>query len=93
MPIRRGLEEVADHREVRLGFALDRQVARLAEDGELAAGDALGERAAAAIGRQLARADALWRTALESYEPPPIDEGIREELNEYAARRRRELGD
>jgi hypothetical protein len=88
------LEEVADHREVRLGFALeDRQVARLAEDGELAAGDALGERAAAAIGRQLARADALWRTALESYEPPPIDEGIREELNEYAARRRRELGD
>ena len=40
-----------------------------------------------------ARADALWRTALESYEPPPIDEGIREELYEYAARRRRELGD
>ena len=39
-----------------------------------------------------ARADTLWRAALESYEPPPIDEGIREELYEYAARRRRELG-
>ena len=45
------LEEVADHREVRLGLVLeDRQVARLAKDDELAAGDAVGERAAAALG-------------------------------------------
>lgn len=40
-----------------------------------------------------ARADELWRAALERYEPPPIDDGIRAELHEYAARRRRELGD
>ena len=40
-----------------------------------------------------ARADVLWRAALERYEPPPIDDGIRAELHEYAARRRRELGD
>jgi len=39
------------------------------------------------------RADILWRAALESYEPPPIDDGIRAELHEYAARRRRERGD
>ena len=40
-----------------------------------------------------ARADLVWRAALERYEPPPLDDGIRAELNEFAARRRRELGD
>ena len=39
------------------------------------------------------RADIVWRAALERYVPPPMDDGIREELSEYAARRRRELGD
>ena len=32
-------------------------------------------------------------TAVHSDPSPPIDDGIREELHEYAARRRRELGD
>jgi trimethylamine--corrinoid protein Co-methyltransferase len=39
------------------------------------------------------RADVVWRAAIERYEEPPIDDGIRAELREYAARRRRELGD
>ena len=43
--------------------------------------------------RQRNLREILWRAALESYEPPPIDDGIRAELQEYAARRRRELGD
>src|SRR5437763_17148217 len=52
--LRLALEEVPDHREVRLRFVLeDGEVARLAEDDELAAGDALCERPAAALWRQL----------------------------------------
>ena len=39
------------------------------------------------------RADELWRAALERYEAPAMDDGIRAELDEYVARRRRELGD
>jgi trimethylamine--corrinoid protein Co-methyltransferase len=30
---------------------------------------------------------------IEAYEPPPIDPAIREELEEFVTRRRRELGD
>ena len=40
-----------------------------------------------------ARAAEIWRETLESYEQPPLDEGIRAELEEFVVRRRRELGD
>jgi trimethylamine--corrinoid protein Co-methyltransferase len=40
-----------------------------------------------------ARAAELWRTTLEGYEQPPLDDGVRHELEEYVTRRRRELGD
>src|SRR3954467_3979048 len=39
------------------------------------------------------RASKIWRATLEAYEPPPIDEGVRAQLQEYVTRRRRELGD
>jgi trimethylamine--corrinoid protein Co-methyltransferase len=40
-----------------------------------------------------ARAAQIWRDTLESYEAPPIDDAVREELEEYVTRRRAELGD
>ncbi|HEY2935717.1 MAG TPA: trimethylamine methyltransferase family protein, partial [Gaiellaceae bacterium] len=40
-----------------------------------------------------ARAAARWRELLHSYEPPPLDESIEEELVEYVERRAVELGD
>lgn len=40
-----------------------------------------------------ARAADVARTTLAAYEPPPMDESIREELAAYVTRRRRELGD
>jgi trimethylamine--corrinoid protein Co-methyltransferase len=40
-----------------------------------------------------ARAGEIWRSTLEAYTPPPLDDGIRAELDDYVARRRRELGD
>jgi trimethylamine--corrinoid protein Co-methyltransferase len=39
------------------------------------------------------RAGELWRSTLEAYEEPPIDDGIRGALQEYVNRRRTELGD
>ncbi len=39
------------------------------------------------------RATKVYRERLEAYEPPPIDDAIREELEEYVNRRRTELGD
>jgi trimethylamine--corrinoid protein Co-methyltransferase len=39
------------------------------------------------------RAGELWRTTLEEYEQPPLDDGIRAELDAYVTRRRTELGD
>ena len=39
------------------------------------------------------RAGEIWRATLESYEQPPIDEGVREALEEFVVRRRAELGD
>ena len=39
------------------------------------------------------RAGEIYKKALEEYEPPPMDEAIREELADYVARRRAELGD
>jgi len=40
-----------------------------------------------------ARAAEIWRGTLDSYEQPPVDDAIRAELDDYVARRRRELGD
>jgi trimethylamine--corrinoid protein Co-methyltransferase len=39
------------------------------------------------------RADEIWRGQLEAYEPPPLDDAVRAELDDYVARRRRDLGD
>jgi len=40
-----------------------------------------------------ARATELWRKTLTEYEPPPLQEAIREELEEFIARQPAELGD
>ncbi len=40
-----------------------------------------------------ARAEKVYRKTLEEYEPPALDDAIREELEEYVIRRRAELGD
>jgi trimethylamine--corrinoid protein Co-methyltransferase len=40
-----------------------------------------------------ARAEKIYRQKLDEYEPPALDEAIREELGEYVIRRRAELGD
>jgi trimethylamine---corrinoid protein Co-methyltransferase len=40
-----------------------------------------------------ARAGEIWRKKLEEFEPPPLDDAIRAELDDFVARRRRELGD
>ena len=40
-----------------------------------------------------ARAGEIWRKKLESFEAPPLDDAIRAELDDFVARRRRELGD
>jgi trimethylamine--corrinoid protein Co-methyltransferase len=40
-----------------------------------------------------ARAKAIYEKALDEYEQPPLDDSIREELEDYVARRRAELGD
>jgi trimethylamine--corrinoid protein Co-methyltransferase len=39
------------------------------------------------------RATRIYQEALEAYEPPPLDDAVREELEEYVVRRRAELGD
>jgi trimethylamine--corrinoid protein Co-methyltransferase len=40
-----------------------------------------------------ARATKIYKARLEAYEPPPLDDAIRAELEEYVTRRRAELGD
>ncbi len=40
-----------------------------------------------------ARATKIYQDKLASYEPPPLDDAIRQELEEYVTRRRAELGD
>ncbi len=40
-----------------------------------------------------ARAGRIAAERLEAFEAPPMDEAVREELDDYVARRRRELGD
>ncbi len=39
------------------------------------------------------RASELWRSTLDSFQPPPLDEGVHEELQEFVTRRRTDLGD
>src|SRR5215211_7040470 len=39
------------------------------------------------------RAAEIYRKTLDDYEPPPLDDAIRQELEEYVVRRRAELGD
>jgi trimethylamine--corrinoid protein Co-methyltransferase len=39
------------------------------------------------------RANALWKQQLATYEPPPIDEAIDEQLREYVAHRKAEMPD
>jgi trimethylamine--corrinoid protein Co-methyltransferase len=40
-----------------------------------------------------ARAGEIWHKKLEEFTPPPLDDAIRAELDDFVARRRRELGD
>jgi trimethylamine---corrinoid protein Co-methyltransferase len=40
-----------------------------------------------------ARATRIYQDKLAAYEPPPLDDAIRSELEEYVSRRRTELGD
>jgi trimethylamine--corrinoid protein Co-methyltransferase len=40
-----------------------------------------------------ARAADIYKKRLEEYQPPPIDDAVRQELEEYVVRRRAELGD
>jgi len=40
-----------------------------------------------------ARAGEIVAKTLAEYQPPPLDEAIRAELDDYVARRRAELGD
>jgi trimethylamine---corrinoid protein Co-methyltransferase len=40
-----------------------------------------------------ARATEIWTRMLDEYEPPVLDQDVAAELEEYVARRRRELGD
>lgn len=40
-----------------------------------------------------ARAGEIWQRTLAEYEPPPMDDGLREQLREFVDRRRTELGD
>jgi len=40
-----------------------------------------------------ARATALWQTALEDYTEPPMDDAIRDQLDDYVARRKEQIGD
>jgi trimethylamine--corrinoid protein Co-methyltransferase len=40
-----------------------------------------------------ARATKIYQQRLEDYEQPPLDEAIRQEMEEFVVRRRKELGD
>lgn len=39
----------------------------------------------------ITRANAAWRQMLADYQPPPLEDAVREELDEYVARRKAEL--
>ena len=38
------------------------------------------------------RANQVWKSILEEFQPPPIDQGVREELEDFVARRKSEGG-
>ena len=38
------------------------------------------------------RANRIWKAILAEYEPPPMDEAIRDELADFVTRRKREGG-
>jgi trimethylamine--corrinoid protein Co-methyltransferase len=40
-----------------------------------------------------ARATKIYQQRLEDYVAPPLDDAVRQELQEYVVRRRKELGD
>lgn len=42
--------------------------------------------------RVIDRATSAWKELLASYEPPPLDDGVRAELADYVARRKRDIG-
>ena len=46
-----------------------------------------------AFERRWAGPAGIWRARLETFEPPPLDDAIRAELDDFVQRRRRELGD
>jgi trimethylamine--corrinoid protein Co-methyltransferase len=48
---------------------------------------------AAGASEAIDRATVLWQQALADYNEPPMDAAIREELEDYVARRRKEIGD
>jgi trimethylamine--corrinoid protein Co-methyltransferase len=37
------------------------------------------------------RANAIWKRLLAEYEPPPLEPGIREAIDDFVARRKREI--
>jgi trimethylamine---corrinoid protein Co-methyltransferase len=39
------------------------------------------------------RAGEIWQATLDGYQPPPLDDAVRAELDDYVSRRRIELGD
>ena len=39
------------------------------------------------------RANAIWKSMLENYQPPALDDGIRKKLNEFVASRKSEMTD
>jgi len=39
------------------------------------------------------RAGEIWRATLDDYQPPPLDDAVQAELDDYVSRRRIELGD
>ena len=97
---RRGQPGVRRPRGGRAGRALPRRRAHAGAVSRLllpAAAVVHGElRALGAQRRQRCDARAaglLWREALDEYQQPPLDDAIRDELQEYVVRRRAELGD
>ncbi|MCB0214613.1 MAG: trimethylamine methyltransferase family protein, partial [Anaerolineae bacterium] len=43
------------------------------------------------VGDAAQRANKIWKQVLKVYEPPPLDESIREALDDFVARREKEL--
>lgn len=43
------------------------------------------------VGDAAQRANKIWKDVLNAYEQPPLDEAIRDELDDFVARRTEEL--